>query len=566
MAVAQDKSQPVSAPQSQRAMSDEKNEGSDSDVRETLVEVSTENQLLRHLGNRQIQLIAIGGSIGTALFVSIGGGLAKGGPGSLLIGYTVYAIMVGMVNNSVAEMVTYMPVSGSFIRMAGRWVDEALGFMAGWNFFLYEACLIPFEISAINLVLGYWRDDIPPVAICIACIVLYAAINILAVQYFGEAEFWLSSGKILLICILYTFTLVTMCGGNPKHDAYGFRYWSDPGSFAEYIHEGALGRFEGLLGAVFSAGFTVVGPEYLAMVAGEAERPRTYLKNGFKTVYWRFAIFFIGGALCVGIVLPYNDSVLKNADTGTANGSPYVIAMQNLGVGILPNIINALMITSIFSAGNAYTYCAMRSLYGLACDGQAPKIFKKTLKNGIPVYAFALVMVFPFLSFLQLSNNTAQVVTWLATLTQGSQMINYIVMSLTYIFFYNATKAQGIDRRTLPYYGYFQPYCGYIGLVWMIIIEATFGYSVFLPGHWDVGNFFAFYTMAIVSFCTFFGWKIFRRTKFVSPAQADLIWEKPAIDAYEASQIETPTRFRDELKAMFLGKRKKENYMGEDPN
>ncbi|KAI1805611.1 amino acid permease/ SLC12A domain-containing protein [Daldinia bambusicola] len=565
MAVAHEKSQPMSAPQPEKAMSDEKkSESSDADIRETLVEVSTENQLFRHLGNRQIQLIAVGGSIGTALFVSIGGGLAKGGPGSLLIGYTIYAIMVGMVNNSMAEMVTYMPVSGSFIRMAGRWVDEALGFMAGWNFFLYEACLIPFEISAINLVLGYWRDDIPPAAICVACIVLYAIINIVAVQYFGEAEFWLSSGKILLICILYMFTLVTMCGGNPKHDAYGFRYWSDPGSFAEYIHDGALGRFEGFLGAIFSAGFTVVGPEYLAMVAGEAERPRTYLKNGFKTVYWRFAIFFIGGALCVGTVLPYNDETLQNADTGTAAGSPYVIAMQNLGVGILPHIVNALMITSIFSAGNAYTYCAMRSLYGLACDGQAPKIFKKTLKNGIPVYAFALVMVFPFLSFLQVSNNTAQVVTWLATLTQGSQMINYIVMSLTYIFFYNATKAQGIDRRSLPYYGYFQPYCGYIGLAWMIIIEGTFGYSVFLPGHWDVGNFFAFYTMAIVAFCTYFGWKIYRRTRFVSPAEADLVWEKPAIDAYEATYNEPPTRFVDELKAMFLGKRKRENYMGED--
>ncbi|KAI8960367.1 amino acid permease/ SLC12A domain-containing protein [Daldinia sp. FL1419] len=566
MAVAHDKSQPASPPSPKRTMSEEKSEASDGDIRETLVEVSTENQLLRHLGNRQIQLIAVGGSIGTALFVSIGGGLAKGGPGSLLLGYAIYSVMVAMVNNSTAEMVTYMPISGSFIRMAGKWVDEALGFMAGWNFFLYEACLVPFEISAINLVLGYWKDDIPPAAICIACIVLFALINIVAVQYFGEAEFWLSMGKILLICILYMFTLVTMCGGNPKHDAYGFRYWREPGSFATYLHDGALGRFEGLLGAVFSAGFTVVGPEYLAMVAGEAERPRTYLKNGFKTVYWRFGIFFIGGALCVGIVLPYNDLTLQNADTGTAAGSPYVIAMQNLGVGILPHIVNALMITSIFSAGNAYTYCAMRSLYGLACEGQAPKIFKKTLKNGIPVYAFALVMVFPFLSFLQVSNNTAQVVTWLATLTQGSQMINYIVLSLTYIFFYNATKAQGIDRKTLPYCGWFQPYCGYIGLVWMILIEATFGYSVFLPGHWNVGNFFAYYTMAMVAFCTYFGWKISRRTKFVSPAQADLVWEKPFIDAYEASYNEPPTRFRDELKSMFLGKRRKENYMGEDPN
>ncbi|KAI5863715.1 amino acid permease/ SLC12A domain-containing protein [Durotheca rogersii] len=567
MAAAHDKPEPAPAPPSREGGKGEKNEVASSvDMHETLVEASTKNQLHRHLGNRQIQLIAIGGSIGTALFVSIGGGLARGGPGNLLLGYTIYAVMVGLVNNCMAEMVTYMPVSGSFIRMAGRWVDEALGFMAGWNFFLYEACLIPFEISAINLVLGFWRDDIPPIAICFACIILYALINIVAVQYFGEAEFWLASGKIILICILYMFTLVTMCGGNPQHDAYGFRYWSSPGSFAEYLHEGALGRFEGFLAAIYSAGFTVVGPEYLAMVAGEAEHPRKYLKDGFKTVYWRFAVFFIGGALCVGIVLPYDDMTLRNADTGTANGSPYVIAMQNLGVGVLPHIVNALMITSIFSAGNAYTYCAMRSLYGLACDGQAPRIFQKTLKNGIPVYAFCLVMVFPFLSFLQVSNNTAQVVTWLATLTQGSQMINYIVVSLTYIFFYNATQAQGIDRRTLPYYGYLQPYCGYIAMVWMILIEATFGYSVFLPGNWNVGNFFAFYTMALVAFCTYWGWKLFRRTQFVPAAQADLVWEKPAIDAYEAGLIDQPTRLRDDLLAMIRGKKKQQNYLGEDPN
>ncbi|KAI1385380.1 amino acid permease/ SLC12A domain-containing protein [Hypoxylon trugodes] len=564
MAVAHDKSAPMSAPINQRE--DEKGDGSSGDMRETLVEVSTQNQLLRHLGNRQIQLIAVGGSIGTGLFVSIGTGLAKGGPAGLLIGYTIYAIMVALVNNCLAEMVTYMPVSGSFIRMAGRWVDESLGFMAGWNFFFYEACLIPFEISAINLILGFWRDDIPVVAVCVACIVLYAAINILAVQYFGEAEFWLSSGKILLICILYMFTLVTMCGGNPQHDAFGFRYWSTPGAFATYIHDGSLGRFEGFLGAIFSAGFTVVGPEYLAMVAGESKRPRTYLKNGFKTVYWRFGIFFIGGALCVGIVLPYTDPKLANAGNGTADGSPYVIAMQNLGIGALPHLVNALLITSIFSAGNAYTYCAMRSLYGLACEGQAPRIFQKTLKNGIPIYAFAVVMIFPFLSLLTISNNSAKVVTWLQSLTQGAQMINYIVMSLTYIFFYYATKAQGIDRRTLPYYGYFQPYCGYIALTWMIIIEAIFGYSVFYKDKWDIGTFFSNYTMALVAFCTFFGWKIFRRTRYVSPAEADLVWDKPAVDAYEASHNEPPTRFRDEIMSMFMGKRKKENYMGEDPN
>lgn len=129
------------------------------------------DNLQRRLSNRQIQLIAIGGSIGTALFVSIGGGLHSGGPGSLFIAYVIYACMLALVNNSIAEMTVLYPVSGGFIRLAGHFVDDAFGFMAGWNFFIYEALLIPFEITALTLVLGFWSDNIPTWAIPVACIV-----------------------------------------------------------------------------------------------------------------------------------------------------------------------------------------------------------------------------------------------------------------------------------------------------------------------------------------------------------------------------------------------------------
>lgn len=186
------------------------------------------DQLQRHLGNRQIQLIAVGGAIGTALFVSISSGLMSGGPGSLLIAYTLYSAILALVNNCMAEMAVYMPISGSFVRFAGKWVDEAFGFMAGWNFFLYEAAMIPWEISALNLVLTFWRDDIPVWAVCFVCIVLYSVLNVFAVKYYGEAEFWLSTGKLFLIFLVFAFTFVTMVGGNPQHDAYGFRYWQTP--------------------------------------------------------------------------------------------------------------------------------------------------------------------------------------------------------------------------------------------------------------------------------------------------------------------------------------------------
>lgn len=131
------------------------------------------DQLKRHLGNRQIQLIAIGGCIGTAVFVTIADGLVEGGPGSLFLAFTIYSCIMGLVNNCMAEMAVFMPVSGAFIRMAGKWVDEAFGFWAGWNFFIYEALLIPFEITALNLVLTFWRNDIPVEAVVSACIVIY---------------------------------------------------------------------------------------------------------------------------------------------------------------------------------------------------------------------------------------------------------------------------------------------------------------------------------------------------------------------------------------------------------
>ena len=147
---------------------------SSSDVDQGSVLVRNEQGLQRKLGPRNIQLIAIGGSIGTALFITIGQALNKGGPGSLFLAFAVYNVMVAMVNNSIAEISTFMPVSGGFIFLASKWVDDALGFMVGWNFFIYEALQIPFEITAINLILSYWRDDIPIAAVCMACIALYA--------------------------------------------------------------------------------------------------------------------------------------------------------------------------------------------------------------------------------------------------------------------------------------------------------------------------------------------------------------------------------------------------------
>jgi amino acid transporter len=160
----------------EKSPSPTRNSGSGPDFEQGQVSDNADG-LHRSLRNRQIQLIAIGGSIGTALFISIGGGLAKGGPGSLFLAYTLYSCVLGLVNNCLAEMTVLMPVTGGFVRLAGLWVDDALGFMAGWNFFLYEALLIPFEITALNLVMSFWNPGVinpgPTAAVCAVCIIAY---------------------------------------------------------------------------------------------------------------------------------------------------------------------------------------------------------------------------------------------------------------------------------------------------------------------------------------------------------------------------------------------------------
>ena len=382
-----------------------------------------------------------------------------------------------------------------------------------------------------------------------------SSLNVFAVKWYGESEFWLATGKVILTVMLFCFTFVTMVGGNPQNDAYGFRYWQDPGAFAQTISTGDLGRFQGFLSALWGAVFTIVGPEYVSMVAGEAKLPRRYLKNAFKATYGRLFFFFLLSAVCVGIVIPYNDpalvSELASGNGKAATASPYVIAMNNLGVKVLPHVTTVLLLTSIFSAGNAYTYYATRSLYGLALEGQAPKALTKCTSAGVPIYCLAITMIFPCLAFLNVSGSTADVLTWFINLVTSSGIINYVVITTTYVFFYRAIKAQKINRSELPYCGYLQPYGTWLALLYFVAVLGANGYTVFLPGSFDVKTLFTHYAMVFVCPVLFLGWKILKRTSFVAPAEADLVWAKPEIDAYEESFEEIPTGFWQEIIQIF---------------
>lgn len=499
------------------------------------------NQLKRTLKGRHVQFLAISSTIGSALFVNIGLSLAAGGPLNLLLAFILWSFPILAITLSVAEEAIYLPIPSCFVRMAGRCCDTALEVTTAWNFWFLCCSQIPFEVVTVNSMIHFWRDDYSAAIPLVVQVILYFIINVFGVSIYGEVEFWLSLGKILLAVGLIIFTFVVMVGGNPQHDAFGFRYWNDPGVMNALYHTGDLGRFQGFLNCMFRAAFLMSGPEYLTILASEVGGDvRKTLKSAYLQVFVRLCIFFVGGALCVGILVPYNDKTLVEtlgASKPGAAGSPYVIAMENLGINVLPHIVNVLIVTLAFSAGNSYVYSSSRTLYGFALDGFAPQIFTATTKTGIPLYCVLVSLCWSFLSFLQLGETASKVLNWIVNLITSCQLINFTILCFTYLFFYKALKAQGIDRRTLPFRGWGQPYTAFFGGISAFIMIFVSTYTVFVD--WSVQTFLFLYLFIFIDIAIFIGYKLVRRTKWRKASEVDLVSGLREVEEHEEAYFES---------------------------
>ncbi len=488
----------------------------------------------RLLTNRQLQLIALSGTLGVGMFQNTSKVLANVGPLSLLLGCIFWSLQVLIVNVSCGEMVVYLPIPSPFISLAERCVDEAFGFMAGWNFWVLQGSLIPFEMTLFNSLIHYWRDDFSPAIPFVLELVLYFFINLSNVKYYGEAEFWLGIGKILLAMGMMCFVFVTMLGGNPLHDRYGFRYWSTP--MVEYIGTGANGRFQGFLDAVFCYVFLIAGPEYISYCSCEVKNPRAVLPNAFKSVFYRIMIFFVGCALATGICVKYDDKTLLDAINNGAEGAgicAFTVAMKNLKISVLPDIVNVVLLLTSFSGGNSFTYCTSRTLYGMALDGKAPKIFAHCNRFGVPIYSVLVALCWGCLSFLQLGEGASVVLDWIINLVTASQILNYMVILATYIKFYKCVKAQGIDRKSFLFKGWCQPYLAWVGLFIITCTLGAQGYYVFLPDSWSTSSFLFSYVMVFVDIILYIGWKLVKKTKIIKPKDADLVTGMAEVNAHE---------------------------------
>lgn len=346
-------------------------------------------------------MIAIGGAIGTGLFVGSGTALNTGGPVGVWLAYCLMASMVYSMMVALGEMATLYPVAGGFTHYASRFVDEALGFAVGINYWYSYAVTIPTELVAVAIVISYWDDKTNPAVYITVFFVLIYVVNFFGARAYGETEFWFSSIKVITIVGLIILSLILMCGGGPNHDAIGFRYWRNPGPFnqisvgtvtgPEGVIEGRWGQFLAFWSVFVQAAFSFIGTEILATTLGEAENPRVTVPKAIKRVFWRLVMFYVIGIFFISVLVPYNDDRLLTG-TSDASASPFVIAIENAGIKVLPSIVNAVILIAAWSAGNSDLYAASRTLYALAIEGKMPNVFGKDIfryctKNGLPLWS-----------------------------------------------------------------------------------------------------------------------------------------------------------------------------------
>ncbi|CCH42091.1 dicarboxylic amino acid permease [Wickerhamomyces ciferrii] len=493
-----------------------KDGGSESDSSSVFGE--DRHRLKTSLHQRHIQMLALVGVFGTGIFLSSGGVLATTGPAGMFIAYSLVATIVGFNQVALAEVATLMPVSSAVVRHLEQFIDPAWGFAYGW--ITVWGSIMPGEISAAAVIVSYWTD-ISQAAWISIIIVIIIATNSYNVRFYGEVEFVFAMIKILLLIGLIIVSIVITSGGGPNHETIGFRFWKDPGPFKEYITVGNLGKFAGfwktLSGTVYSFG----GVQSVPSLAAEVKNPRRTIFTACKRIFYRVTILMMITVFCLTLIVSSNDKQIASS-SGNAQHSPFVVAIKNANIKVLPHIINAAVLTSAFSAANLSIVHGSRTLFALAVKHQAPRIFLKTNKRGLPWVGSIFVAVFMPLAYMNVSKGAANVFSWFQSLTSANLLVGWIFISANHIHLHRAMKAQGISRDKLPHKFRFGPQAAWISGFASLLLLLTGGFVNFIKGRFAIANFFSSYFIIPLSWGLYFFWKFFKKTRYYRPHEVQL--------------------------------------------
>ncbi|KKY20308.1 putative amino acid permease [Phaeomoniella chlamydospora] len=460
-------------------------------------------------------MIAIGGIIGPGLLVGSGNALHLAGPGGILISFSLVGIIVFFVMQSLGELATLIPVTGSFTEYAERFVDESLAFALGWAYWYLWVTILANEYNAIAVVITYWTQTVPQWAWILIFWVLFLSISMLGVLAFGEIEFWLSLIKIISITLFFIIAIVISSGGIGP-GAIGFKYWHDPGAFADSIN--------GVARTFVIAGTLYAGTEMVGITAGESKNPRKSVPLAIRQVFFRIAFFYIGMMFFIGILIPYDDPRLLSADSKTA-ASPLTISLSDANIQPAAHVINALIVISVISAGNSSLYVASRTLVFMARtpNPKAPRFLGRTNSHGVPWTALIFSNIFACISFVSVGPAGAgKVYDALITLSGVATFIVWAIIGIVHVRFRRAMKLQGQIVEELPYQAMWYPWGTYASIAANIFLIFFQGYTAFLSP-FSSSDFVINYILLPVFLLFVIGYKFYYKTRWVGLSEMD-IW------------------------------------------
>lgn len=469
--------------------------------------------LKRSLQMRHINMIALGGALGTGLFLASGESLSVAGPGGALMMYALIGMMAYFIMTSLGEMATYLPVSGSFGHYATVYVDKAFGFAQYWNYWFEGAITLAAEMVAGGIIMQYWFPSTPAWIWSGIFLAFLFTLNFLSVKAYGEAEVFFASMKIITLGTFFILGTAFILGlGTPSP---GFTNWT----VGDAPFVGGIGA---MLSISMIAGFAFQGIELIGVLAGEAENPEENVPKTIKKVFWRILIFYIGSFIILGFLLPYTDPNLLSTHGSEMAISPFILVLRKYNVPYVGNLINVVILLAILSVGNSGIYSSTRMLRSLAIEGKAPKVFTKVNKRGVPVPALLLTVAIGALAFLTSFVGDGKAYTWLINVSALSGFMAWVGIIVSHYRFRRAFKVQGKSEDVLKYKARWFPFGPIFAMVICFIVVFGKNYGILFGEMPDFGSFISSYIGLIMFVIVYLGYKIKHNTKLVPLAEINL--------------------------------------------
>lgn len=471
-------------------------------------------QLKRKLGARHLNMITIGGSIGTGLFLASGATIANAGPGGALLAYCLIGIMIYFLMTSLGELATHNPTSGAFFTYGTKYVEGGFGFALGWNYWYNWAITVAFELVAVQFIMKFWFPDIPGFYWSAIFLSVIFAINSLSVKGFGESEFLFSLVKVIAIIVFIIIGMAMIVKIMLTPDVVTFANWTKGN--APFV-----GGLQAMIGVAMIAGFSFQGTEMVGVAAGESKDPKKTIPVAIKQIFWRILLFYVVCIFIIGTLVAYDDPrLLQAASSENIALSPFTLLYEKVGFAFAAGLMNAVILTAILSAGNSGMYSSTRMLFDMARKGSAPKIFGKLDARGVPMNALYATTAIAALCFLTTFIGEQQVFNWLLNMSGMCGFIVWLGIAISHYRFRKGYLAQGYKLEDLAYTAKFFPFAPWFAFILCTIVVLGQNYQAFITGDW-LGVLSTYISIPLF-LAIWLGYKWKNKTKLISYQDMDV--------------------------------------------